>query len=281
MRLVPANGLSKITHGGTWIWPIIRPSNRHRASARQPFGAWGRLFGKGKAMETMNKVVRIGTTRLWGEQVADVFVRIQYDGKKLSLTGVEGPKRNGDALGSCGQIEKPEIEQYAGGWDAESVDRLFTTWAAWHLNDMRAACEHQRAEHWGADEVEVVAYGISSEAHDIRRKAEKEAAMAAIEGRVANLSDAEKFMVAPEWFRDRFTPPGADSFLSGLYDVKKRETKRTGWVRPDEHPDGVLGKPCPACGYEYGSAWLFEDVPSDVIEWLESLPESDKTPPWA
>lgn len=40
-----------------------------------------------------------------------------------------------------------------------------------------------------------------------------------------------------------------------------------GWNK-DEH----LGKPCPACGYRYGSSWLFEPVPNEVIEWLFSLP---------
>ena len=37
------------------------------------------------------------------------------------------------------------------------------------------------------------------------------------------------------------------------------------------HPDN---------GYKYGSAWLSVDVPSDVIEFLQSLPDTDKTPAW-
>lgn len=32
--------------------------------------------------------------------------------------------------------------------------------------------------------------------------------------------------------------------------------------------------------YKYGSAWLFEAVPDDVLEWLRSLPDADKTPAW-
>lgn len=33
-------------------------------------------------------------------------------------------------------------------------------------------------------------------------------------------------------------------------------------------------------GYKYGSAWLKEEVPQSVIDFLWSLPDSDKTPAW-
>lgn len=41
-------------------------------------------------------------------------------------------------------------------------------------------------------------------------------------------------------------------------------------VRPDEHPDGLLTKPCPACGYKYGTAWLREELPAEIIREVES-----------
>ena len=58
------------------------------------------------------------------------------------------------------------------------------------------------------------------------------------------------------------------------------ETKALGWLHPEEHPDGILGKPCPVCGYKYGHSWLTEEVPQDVIDWLCSLPESPVEPAW-
>ena len=39
-----------------------------------------------------------------------------------------------------------------------------------------------------------------------------------------------------------------------------------GWVSPDEHPDGLLGRPCPVCGYGYGTAWRHEELPADILE---------------
>lgn len=32
--------------------------------------------------------------------------------------------------------------------------------------------------------------------------------------------------------------------------------------------------------YRYGSSWLKEEVPADVLEWLQSLPESAVKPAW-
>jgi len=33
-------------------------------------------------------------------------------------------------------------------------------------------------------------------------------------------------------------------------------------------------------GYSFGSAWLREEVPADVLEWLRGLPDSDVVPAW-
>lgn len=47
-----------------------------------------------------------------------------------------------------------------------------------------------------------------------------------------------------------------------------------------KHPEGILCKPCPVCGYEYGSKWLKEDVPADVIDWLFHRPKAGKACAW-
>ena len=33
-------------------------------------------------------------------------------------------------------------------------------------------------------------------------------------------------------------------------------------------------------GYRYGSAWLKEEVPEDVLAWLRALPDTDVMPAW-
>lgn len=46
------------------------------------------------------------------------------------------------------------------------------------------------------------------------------------------------------------------------------------WVSPSEHPDGLLTKPCPVCGYKYGTAWLRDDLPGDFEDTLTDLIET-------
>lgn len=205
-----------------------------------------------------------------------VFVITKWDGRRLSITGVEGPKGDGDTIGACGQVmlghehHTNRIPEY---------DQLAEVWDRWHLNDMRPGCEHQRAEKWGEETLEVVSYKLTSEAWALKRAAEAEAMRAGKAGEVANLDATGRALLGSKVLLSRYTPPDADSPLSGCYEVEKRENKRASWVRQDEHPRGVLSKPCPTCGYKYGSAWLFEEVPEDVLLFLAGLSDdSDKMP---
>lgn len=44
-----------------------------------------------------------------------------------------------------------------------------------------------------------------------------------------------------------------------------------GWVYPREHPRGVLAKPCHACGYRFGTEWLYEPLPRRILDWAARL----------
>lgn len=48
-----------------------------------------------------------------------------------------------------------------------------------------------------------------------------------------------------------------------------------GW-KYEDHPSEA----CPVCGYKCGTAWKTRPLPKAVIEFLEILPETDKTPSW-
>ena len=121
--------------------------------------------------------------------VADVTVRlaqgdVPVGALSLAIT-FHGDRWSGRGAGTLdGVTLTPEGQKLA-----EICDR-------WHLNDLRAGCEHQRALGWTP-----AAYGT------------------------------------PEY------------------------VNRTDCV----------GKPCPTCGYRYGSAWLYEEVPSYVWDDLRRL----------
>lgn len=150
----------------------------------------------------------------------------------------------------------------------EKIARLLDIWKEWHLNDMRAGCTHQRASWDTRAKVELVTYKQRSDvlmqvhatariANDRLRRGEV-ASYTPEESRLANLP----YQIT----RDATQPaPGPE------YEVEKRETKTAGWVKPEESPSGLLCKPCPTCGYKYGSAWLYEALPAEVVKFLEDF----------
>lgn len=166
----------------------------------------------------MKKIIRIGKSRpSWTKKSFNIFCSIEFTDGCLSISGVEGPLPSGNCRGACGQINMSfnltDIISYAPGMSRKLTKHFLSIWSRYHLNDMKAGCEHQRAEHWGED-------------------------------------------LIPEL------------------------NKLSSWVYEKEHPKGVLSKPCPICGYHYGSAWLKEEVPQDVIDFLFSLPSTDIEPAW-
>ncbi len=198
----------------------------------------------------MRKVMRVGSVKTWkGGRWAGLFVLAEFNDGKLSITGVIGPTSGGNALGGCGQIEmgfahrdpkdndartvnptKPSDIRFAPGWTAKRWLDLLDIWKRWHLNDMKAGCEHQLSEGWDKRPIDptkpTTAYG--------------------------------KFF------------PGQ----------KHDSWNLLAWVSPDEHPDGLLTKPCSTCGYKYGTGWKRVEVPADVIAKIVALPSADRQPAW-
>jgi len=90
---------------------------------------------------------------------SEIYCHVQFNGTKLSIVGVVGPDGN-DCLGSCGQIdgdfarrgETPgridDSIEFHDDWDQELWFTFLDIWDRWHLNYLRAGCEHQRALGW-------------------------------------------------------------------------------------------------------------------------------------
>ena len=188
------------------------------------------------------KIVKLGSKTVRGVDVP-VYCKITIttdatDARpRLSITGVEGPTRNGNCRGASGQLvleygytDKGASITPGEGWTSTEIARFLATWERWHLNDMRAGCEHQRAE---------------------------------------------------KWTERRIDPTKPTSAYGKHFDGQTQDSwNMLAWVRPDEHPDGMLTKPCPTCGYKFGSQWLYEPLPAEVIEYLANLPDSPDVPAW-
>jgi len=191
-----------------------------------------------------------------------VYVEITFSNGRLSLMGNIGND-------SFGQISKPGFTSYGPGWNEKDADHLWAIWDRWHLNDMRPGCVHQRAEYDIYQKVIVHKYGWTRDYGKMRQQAERGEmdAEAYEEYKVyAQLvKGATLGLNSPKYPSH---PTIEDALKRGLIEEKGTEEKIANQVDYREHPDGLLSKPCRKCGYKYGSAWLFEEVPAEVIEWL-------------
>ena len=109
---------------------------------RMAIDYWESYFDDEKgAIQEMNE--RTGSRCITARGAAKHVVSI--DGE---FHGLDVHKEDGDRvylLESCGQIRREVAE-----WFPEVVPLL-----PWHLNDMRAGCEHQEALGWGNDKLSV------------------------------------------------------------------------------------------------------------------------------
>lgn len=193
----------------------------------------------------MKKILNPGDVMAGNRTVpVPLFVKVSITDGRLSITGVEGPKANGDAVGSSGQCRDSlsELVRFNPGWDAQNVQLLRQVWERWHLNDMRPGCEHQRA-------------GVAAFPDD-------------------------PFNGTP--WNKRPIDPAKPLHAYGRHAANQTSPTRNmlGWVSTKEHAAGLLCRPCPTCGYKYGTRWLKEDLDPEVPKFLSALPESTVTPPW-
>jgi hypothetical protein len=189
--------------------------------------------------------------------------------------------RNGDAWGSCGQCldSLKAIDAYTEGWNAESAQKLFDIWERWHLNDMNAACAHQKGPEWDTSRmISFIGYKKTDKADALKKSA--------ISGPLSKkeyklIEEFEKYH--GESLNAEQVPKEVKNLIKAGYlepwhwsHIEKQE--RAGWVNVKD--GGLLSKPCPVCGYKYGTAWIFEEVPSDVLAWLAALLDTRITPAW-
>lgn len=162
-------------------------------------------------LDTVLPTVEVGGV----DTTATLHIRLR-DGR-LSITG--SIREAGRGITSAGQCLDTVMELYP---DNTLVKEIHDMWAAWHLNDMRAGCEHQRAEEWNLVPV-----------------------------------DPEKGLTA------YINTPSYKGWNQKV------------WQPYDQ--GGFLSKPCKTCGYKYGSGWIFEKLPQDVVDTLDRWRYDNKT----
>lgn len=164
-------------------------------------------------------------------------------------------------------------------WTEEQLLLLLTNWKRWHLNDLRPGCQHQRD--WPVDEkVTTQELEWGPRFHQARRDAGYGKLSLEHYANFQEILYADYREVVPQVFhfatntnRPLWLDPKADALLrEDWLKLGKQEIKSKGWLDYRRHPEGLLCKPCPTCGYKYGTRWLGEQLPKYVWEWLRALP---------
>jgi len=235
----------------------------------------------------MKKILNPCMSHDIGDNAHAAFAKVEFKDGKLSITGVIGPMYNGNSHGSCGQCHR-EISEGTpvAGWNEEMLAKFCEIWKRWHLNDLNPCCQHQRALGWNElakKEVTLQHFKLKSEVHSLQKAAEQAALNALRKGDSFTPTTEQVKYAALPYFLDIYRNLNAED--EKHYEPYKslsghQETRVLGHVKPDEHSDGILCRPCPVCGYKYGTTWQREEVPQDVLDWLFALPASSRKPAW-
>lgn len=229
-------------------------------------------------------------TRTGEKKFKNTYVKIEYKNSNLRIRGFIAPLLNGNCLGSCGQcVDEIREGTPADGWTAEMLEKLCNVWDEWHLNDMRPYCQHMKELGWTkhiSDKIKIETWTLTNDAIKMKENAKNRALDCLRNGQVFRPTKDETVYANMEYsikvYNNEDISYKYGKLYRDAYELKKRdclghqntEYKIRGQVSYADCDLGFLERPCPICGYKYGTAWLKEDVPEDVIAWFDSLPEA-------
>ena len=150
---------------------------------------------------------------------------------------------------------------------------IFRLWKLYHLNDMHAACIHQAAQGWeeqAAEKVTLYVFTMTTEAIRERDALKRRILTVAQNGEAWKTSPVEQLLLSLE-YSVKSENEALPENIGGYYKLKEKEIKACGWLHPEEHSRGILGKPCPVCGYRYGHCWNYFPIPAEDEEIIYKL----------
>lgn len=238
---------------------------------------WRSFFEDSPAeIQAMNKA---HNKRFTSARGAAKFV-LDQDGELHGLDVVRQDEKRVFVLESCGQIRGKLLEYFP------EVAPLLP----WHLNDMRAGCEHQEALGWGHGVAIALAAKDLTEAQRLTLDGKAEA--------VCKLARAKEYTArwtrlttdrneAIRWLK---SIRGGECSISDLellmsrgigpYPVRaaferKLHAEVDAAIRPEPFEAAIykdsISAPCPVCGYEYGTQWLKRDLPPEIVKLAETV----------
>lgn len=211
-----------------------------------------------------------------------VVVEVKYDNGNFSACGEIWNRSHTDVV--CGGQCLDTIAQYIK--DDPIFDEIYYLWQRYHLNDMHAECVHQNELGWrdiAKKEVTLYHWSLKTDMFREQNKIKNGYLAELKKGNIVDQSAHDVFVLNLALSLTTYTDE-LPNVIAEFYDPKKSlysgcpghtEKKMLGWLRESEHPDGILCKPCPVCGYRYGTSWIKHEIPDNDKERIERLFEND------
>lgn len=214
----------------------------------------------------MKKIFNFGKINFEGKgKVNLVTIEMEYKEKNekkcFSVRGNVWNARHSDII--CGGQCLDTIAEYV--QDPVFIE-IFRLWNLYHLNDMHPDCEHQRADiaFQQQKQQQIIVYKWLH-LHDEIAK-EKRSVTEFIKTELTThgtvtLNNRQHFLYNLE----DCIYNHVGEYDKTLYSHKDNEIeyKTLNWISVNEHEKGLLSKPCPVCGYKYGSSWIYAPIPAD------------------
>lgn len=216
------------------------------------------------------------------------FGKIDYNGtgakRNLVTVTVEYRNENGrEVFSACGDIwNAGKSSVLCGGQCLDTIaeyiktplfNAIFRLWKLYHSNDMRSECEHQRAAGWGeqANEfIKIYKFWMTSESIQEKSEVETKLLQAAKMGKVYQVTKEEQKILNLEYTLESASPALSED-IEKYYHLGETEEKMRGWVRYEKDSRGILCKPCPVCGYKYGSEYKYLPIPENDKKIILSI----------
>lgn len=213
-----------------------------------------------------------------------VTVEMEYkqdgDKKVFSVSADVWNTRHSDIVcgGQCLDTIAPYME-------SPVFSEILRLWKAYHLNDMHPECEHQHEAGWDKlanKKVNLYHWRMTQDAIKEQRAAEKAAVIALKRGEIFKPTIKQRFFANLKYSLTTYTET-LPADIAKYYEPKKplyigdsghTEVKALGWLKESEHPDGLLSKACPVCGYKYGTSWVYFPIPAKDEKIIYQLLET-------
>ena len=225
----------------------------------------------------MRRVFDFGKVAYTGSRVENrITVSIELkekDGRPVfSASGEIWNRSNSDII--CGGQCLDEIAKTPIGSNA-TFQEIYRLWKLYHLNDMHPECEHQEALGWkeqAREGITIRDFWLNSETTARRNMIERAIIDAAKKGDTYTTTPEERTILNLDSHIET-TEETLPEDKASFYKLYKEKHETRGWVSFEKSPLGILCKPCPVCGYKYGTGWKYRNIPENDLQIIKNLME--------